>query len=420
MGVTIRDRPLQTPLFSLAVVIAAHGVAAVLYFGGINADLPPRFDGQFLVLMGISTSALLLFSLFPLRSPLSSTALIFFAGLSHAVVVVPMGGDPVIEFVLATAFVPVIMSQFYVGYRIIVVGVYVMAMVGAQFPPSVWGEPVEGSSWIIVLLFIGYVGFLTGATSRIGSQQKALRALREEVARLDQTIEALSQANVNFQEYASAVRRRSTDEERKRIAREIHDSVGYTLTNVHMMMQAAIEISSTDPERLIELLVSARDQAQVALFEVRRALRELRDLREEEPVGRRRLRELINAFQQATGTIVELNLGNTPPSFGSPLDDVLYRLVQESLTNSFRHGQATKVIVSLWVVHPTLRVTITDNGIGAKQVVPGIGMQGMRERLTAVGGSLVAGNSPFGFRVAAELAIDRAEATPIPDASDSD
>jgi len=106
---------------------------------------------------------------------------------------------------------------------------------------------------------------------------------------------------------------------------------------------------------------------------------------------------------------VRLNLGNTPASLGARVDDVVYRMIQECLTNALRHGNATEITVSFWIVGGVLRLSIADNGVGSKEIVPGIGLSGMAERLSHVGGTMKAENTPFGFLVFSEIPVAQEE-----------
>jgi len=78
------------------------------------------------------------------------------------------------------------------------------------------------------------------------------------------------------------------------------------------------------------------------------------------------LLELTRIFENATKVSVEFNSGNCPESLGGDLDDLLYRMIQEGLTNAFRHRDASAVLVSLWATNGVLRVTMIDNGTGAE------------------------------------------------------
>ncbi|HUI68955.1 MAG TPA: ATP-binding protein, partial [Spirochaetia bacterium] len=179
-----------------------------------------------------------------------------------------------------------------------------------------------------------------------------------------------------------------------------------TLTNIQMMMEAATDLVSRDTSGLEDLLVKSRDQAQRGILEARRAMRNLRAVSEVRAAGLARIAEVARIFERATKVTVKLNLGNTPESLGAKVDDAVYRMVQECLTNALRHGNATEITVSFWVVGKALRLSVADNGVGSKEIVPGIGLAGMAERLAHLGGTLRAENAPFGFVVHGEIPLE--------------
>jgi glucose-6-phosphate-specific signal transduction histidine kinase len=106
--------------------------------------------------------------------------------------------------------------------------------------------------------------------------------------------------------------------------------------------------------------------------------------------------QIVDIFKQVTGTKVELSFSNLPLSFDETLNRSLYRIVQESLTNAIRHGKATEVRLQFWIHEETLKISIHDNGIGAQEITKGIGLTGMEERMSELGGSIKAGNAAEG------------------------
>jgi signal transduction histidine kinase len=104
----------------------------------------------------------------------------------------------------------------------------------------------------------------------------------------------------------------------------------------------------------------------------------------------------VSIFRKLAGIEIELNLGNMPHFLSQDLGLALYRTVQEGLTNAVRHGRATKVRVSFWAKDDELLLTITDNGRGAGEIVKGIGLSGMEERLGALGGEVSASSAAEG------------------------
>ncbi len=234
---------------------------------------------------------------------------------------------------------------------------------------------------------------------------REVTALREHMPRLRQTIDELSAANLGYSSFTELARQQSALEERNRITREIHDGVGYTLTNIIMLSEVSLDACSANQPTLYENIQAIRMQAKTGLFDTRRALRELRSTEIEIPRGVRAIRNLVQTYSRATGIAAKLEILVPNDVFDSPdLFLSAYRFVQEALTNTFRHGHATSVLVQVqrdlgWVI-----VSVMDDGIGAAAVSEGIGLQGMRERLESLGGQLRY-NGVNGFTVIARIPV---------------
>jgi signal transduction histidine kinase len=227
-----------------------------------------------------------------------------------------------------------------------------------------------------------------------------------EIRELASTVRNLVDANMALQLYAHNIETESAEKERGRITRELHDMIGYALTNVIVMMNAAPVLLRDEPEALEELFGKIRAQAEGALAETRSILRRLRDIQPFEPIGLRAIWHLTRGFQGATGVEVKLNLGNLPSSFGHKLDSVLFRLIQEGLTNAFRHGKATRVRINLWLTEGEILVSVLDNGsvlAPGAEISEGIGLAGMRERLSEYGGQVKWRMVVDGFELLAQI-----------------
>jgi len=161
-------------------------------------------------------------------------------------------------------------------------------------------------------------------------------------------------------------------------------------------MDAAGSMPRDDHAGLTDVLITARKTAQEGLRETRAALRRLRNEQLREINVPRAIFKIVSIFRKITGLEVMLSLGNLPNVLGHELSLALYRTVQEALTNAVRHGKASRVRVIFWVEGEELRLAITDNGKGAFEVVKGIGLAGMEERLGALGGSVRVGQAPEG------------------------
>jgi signal transduction histidine kinase len=207
---------------------------------------------------------------------------------------------------------------------------------------------------------------------------------------------------MGFQRYADTIQEKSAAEERNRITREIHDTVGYTLMNIMMMMQDASLMAGT-VSGIGGLLEQTREQAQAGLNETRRALRLLRAT-EKRPIQTiEEIKRLVTAFQSSTGVTVATEYGNIPFSLRDDVNEFIFHMLQEGMANALRHGKATKIRVLFWLQEGELIVSLHDNGIGSVQTQEGIGLSGMRERIATLQGQLTAGNQPDGFQVVARI-----------------
>ncbi len=245
----------------------------------------------------------------------------------------------------------------------------------------------------------------------------ASRAIRtnlkneNEIRRLEEAVTNLTKTNTAYQTYATYIEETSKDEERHRISREIHDIVGYSMTNLLMIVQAALY--SENQDQITELLQKAQTHINESLLEVRMALRKLRSTQKKTLHGSALIRYLTENFQNVTGIRIALDFISFPNRIDIDIEEILYRMLQEAMTNSFRHGRASEIQISFWTGGDFLIVQIRDNGrtLHDAQINEGIGIQGMRERITEIGGSFNLESVRDGFTVLARLPLAKRETT---------
>jgi signal transduction histidine kinase len=210
--------------------------------------------------------------------------------------------------------------------------------------------------------------------------------------------------------------RRRVDAERLRIARELHDVVGHHVALINVQAGAAEFMLDEQPEQARKALAHIRRASQAALEELRITVGLLRQPGDREPTepapGLGRLDELIGSFASA-GLPVKREVDGEARPLPEAVDLTVYRVVQESLTNTRKHADASGALVRLAYEPAALRLMVEDDGRAlpahSGRTIEGHGIIGMRERVAAVGGSLTAGPSPKGgFRVAAVLPIPSA------------
>jgi signal transduction histidine kinase len=274
-------------------------------------------------------------------------------------------------------------------------------------PQMLWGQPTPPNplgDTIVLGTILGVI--LTLALILRRATLKREEALSE-IARLDEAYDRIADVNASFQDALASMETESSIRERRRITREIHDIVGYTLTNQQMMIEASLLVIGSDERRLRELLLMAREGVAEGIRETRKTLYALRSIGEGGPETLNLLYKVAKNFQKVTGVKVNVEFTNVRSSFDERTRRTLYRLIQESLINSVRHGKAKNVSIIFWDEGGWITVAIEDDGMGAPDIEEGIGLKGMRERVASLGGELYAGNAAGGFVVRVRLPVDQ-------------
>jgi signal transduction histidine kinase len=208
--------------------------------------------------------------------------------------------------------------------------------------------------------------------------------------------------------------RRRVDEERVRIARELHDVVAHSIATINVQAGVAAHVMDQQPEQARAALIAIKEASREALRELRATLSVLRDT--DDPTAPRAPApglEQIPALVETTRSagmpievVCDLPLIAVSPAVGL----TAYRIVQEALTNTLRHAGSAHATVTIEMLGDRLTIDVIDDGNGIScaemAVVPGHGLAGMRERVRALDGHLQVGPSPLGgFRVHAELPV---------------
>jgi signal transduction histidine kinase len=209
--------------------------------------------------------------------------------------------------------------------------------------------------------------------------------------------------------------RRRADEERLRIARELHDVLAHSISVINVQSGVALHLIDEQPQQARIALTAINEASAEALREVRSVLSVLRGTGEQPPraptAGLARLDELVSRAA-AAGVDVSLEVHGQQAPLPASVDLAAFRIVQESLTNIVRHASAGTATVELAYGPGELTVQIEDDGQGRTAPVDtgtanGNGIAGMRERALALGGDLDAGpGATRGFRVRARLPLD--------------
>ena len=208
---------------------------------------------------------------------------------------------------------------------------------------------------------------------------------------------------------------RRAEQERLRIARDLHDVVAHTLTTINVQASTAAELLDRNPQHVRSALETIEDASRDAIDELRAILGVLRGGDERDaPLrpapGIEDVPELIRRTQDE-GVEVRIEVhGDRPERIPEPVSLAAYRIIQESLTNARRHAAGAAVNVTLSFQAQRLAVAV-ESATGEPQQgngrAPGVGILGMSERAAAVGGTVTARPVPDGFRVDADLPYAR-------------
>ncbi len=260
--------------------------------------------------------------------------------------------------------------------------------------------PVRPGDFVVTMV-IWLAGFaFVAASSLLILEQETTRERSDQLAR------ELRAAHEQLDAYAGEVERLSATRDHQRLAQEVHDSVAQVLTGLLVQLQALRQLLQTNPTMAAARLTSMEEAARHGLDEVRRAVRAMRPEQLAGVEGVEAMRQLCHQFSRRTRIRVFFTTeGNTfqlPPA----REALIYRVLQECLTNAARHGRASAVWAHLQAGEGRIELRVRDDGVGAARVTPGMGIGGLQERAQATGGRFSYRTRPGqGFETVLELPL---------------
>ncbi|MEH1866705.1 MAG: response regulator [Nostoc sp.] len=232
--------------------------------------------------------------------------------------------------------------------------------------------------------------------------QEQNRRLQETEAELRRSLEHQKALNQRIEEMVAL-------EERNRIARDIHDSLGHSLVALNVQMETALTLWETDSNRARSFLLAAKKLGSEALQEVRESVSAIRSDPLHGQLLENAIANLAQEFYHLTDVLPYCKIDLSQPLSDS-VNHVVYRLVQEGLTNIYKHANATAVQIRIQTTAAGLSLILQDNGKGFEcdQSVAGYGLQGMRERTVTVNAQLEIVSKPgAGCRIVANFPRDQ-------------
>lgn len=219
-------------------------------------------------------------------------------------------------------------------------------------------------------------------------------------------LEEVNEKNEELKQYASTVEELTIVKERNRFAHDVHDTLGHTMTLLIALLEVAKVNTKKNPDMIEEKLDKAIEAARAGLTEIRRSIAGLVPENLETHSLTRALRNIINDFQ-SSGLTVDFNIDGKEIPCSQAIRDAIFRVCQEALTNSLRHGLAKHVSILLRYDANDIKLFIFDDGRGCTKIVKGMGLSGMEKRVHALHGTLVYGSDgENGFNIRVELPLN--------------
>lgn len=247
-------------------------------------------------------------------------------------------------------------------------------------------------------LFLVYMIFLLRA--QLSENERILNLNRQ----LNAANSKLQKANIQLEEYAREEEQMVATRERNRLAREIHDTLGHALTGIITGAEACAALMDAAPEAAKKQMQAITEVARQGITDVRRSVKALRPDALEKYNLEDAIKQTIDEMRRVSNVEIEYRCDTQLNCFNGDEEEVIYRIVQESITNSIRHGEASRILVDIEREYGTLIVKIKDNGKGCKNIQKGFGLHHMEERLQLLQGQL-AYNGDDGFTVEAQIPI---------------
>jgi signal transduction histidine kinase len=247
---------------------------------------------------------------------------------------------------------------------------------------------VYGTAWVLGQLAIGRTVILLAngyLVSRLVASQRQQRA-------------ALAQANRRLVQYALTQEQLTVSRERNRMARDLHDTLAHYMSGLVLELEGTRLLWDADSPQARTTLDNAITTARNGLVETRRALQALRSTPLADLGFNRAVRELAESMAARNQWQLQLDLPAMTVVLPSLVEEVLYRIIQEGLTNVERHADATQVTLTLHLVDDALQLVLTDDGRGfapaEAKTADKFGLLGMKERSDLIDGALRIDSAP--------------------------
>ena len=333
---------------------------------------------------------ILIFFLVVREFALGSTSLLsnLYLGIQTILITSLLALPPQQEFIIilffvisaeATSLHPNRIGYFWIFLFILITGVSLVAYAGLE--AGLYSLPIYAGGFL-------FFGAFSASAARAEAARNESQTLLSE----------LREAHEKLQAYAAQAEELAVAEERNRLAREMHDTLGHRLTVAIVQLEGAKRLVKENPDKAEEIVGTVHTQMREGLSELRSAVATLREPLQADLTLKSALKALGENFEAATDIQVEMAFAYKLPEFSNEYRTAIYRAAQEALTNVQRHAKADKVRMTLGIVDDEINLTLRDNGIGLPENADklGFGLRGIQERAAQLGGRMRLEPNPEG------------------------
>ena len=215
-----------------------------------------------------------------------------------------------------------------------------------------------------------------------------------------------SKANYELKNYAALSEYIAKDRERKRIARDIHDSVGHALTGIAAGIDATLVLIDINKDEAKNQLEKIQIAVKQGIKDVRKALNRIRPGALNNYTLKESLKKMLKEYADISRIKIDFSYHWGSADFEKTTEDVVFRIIEESITNSLRHGHASQVSIACTKPERnTYQMVIKDNGLGAKKIIPGYGITQMKERVAIINGK-ISFDGQNGFKIVVDIPVE--------------
>jgi signal transduction histidine kinase len=282
--------------------------------------------------------------------------------------------------IIVFCLIGIIIDTYIIVERALRYGILGIIFIGVAFISDITGTYFLNLVILVSIYILFY--YIESLYESKMDAQKLYDKLRMSEAKLIEVNEELGV-------YADSIEEVTLLKERNRISREIHDSVGHALSTAMIQLSAMEALGDSESKVMGEMARGLRVFINESFQDVKRAVNELRPDKYENYQGIFRLQEICKTFEKLSGIKVKTIVSKGEWNLTTRQLQNLYRITQEVLSNSLRHGKATNVNVVMNFVEDEFVISFKDNGAGVDTIVErGLGLKGIKERTMEMGGFL--------------------------------